>query len=60
MLRVFNCGIGMVLVVARENAEDIRERLEGMGERTYRIGVVERKAEDEPPLLYGPLPRGRR
>jgi phosphoribosylformylglycinamidine cyclo-ligase len=60
MLRVFNCGIGMVLVVSREHAEDIRERLEGMGERTYRIGVVERKTEDEPPLLYGPLPRGRR
>jgi phosphoribosylformylglycinamidine cyclo-ligase len=60
MLRVFNCGIGMVLVVSREHAEDIRERLEGMGERTYRIGVVERKAEDQPPLHYGPLPRGRR
>jgi phosphoribosylformylglycinamidine cyclo-ligase len=53
MLRVFNCGIGMVLVVGREDAQDIRERLEGMGERTYEIGVIERKDEkDEPDLLW--------
>lgn len=53
MLRVFNCGIGMVLIVGREDAQDIRERLEGMGERAYEIGVVERKQdEDEPTLLW--------
>ena len=53
MLRVFNCGIGLVLIVGREDAQDIRERLEGMGERTYEIGVIERKdEEDEPGLLW--------
>ncbi len=56
MLRVFNCGVGMVLVVPRDDAEDIQHRLQGMGERTYRIGVVERKADDDPPLHYAPLP----
>jgi len=55
MLRVFNCGIGMVLVVARDDAQDIRERLEGMGERAYEIGVIEHKdEEDEPALLWSP------
>jgi phosphoribosylformylglycinamidine cyclo-ligase len=53
MLRVFNCGIGMILVVPRGDAQDVRERLNGMGERAYEIGVVERKTRDEdPPLLY--------
>lgn len=53
MLRVFNCGIGMVLVVPRGIAQDVSERLNGMGERAYEIGVIERKTRDEdPPLLY--------
>lgn len=50
MLRVFNCGIGLVLVVPKEQADDISDRLRGLGERTYRIGEVERKANDDPPL----------
>ena len=29
------------------------ERLNGMGERAYEIGVIERKpTDDDPPLLY--------
>jgi len=56
MLRVFNCGIGMVLVVPRLAARDVCERLQAMGERAYEIGVVERKARDEdPPLRYEAL-----
>jgi len=54
MLRVFNGGIGMVLVVAREEAEDIQQRLEGLGERAYLIGEVERRRPEEPALLLDP------
>jgi len=54
MLRVFNGGIGMVLVVAREEAEDIQQRLEGLGERAYLIGEVERRKPEEPALLFDP------
>jgi len=57
MLRVFNCGIGMILIVPREQADDIAQRLQGLGERAYRIGEIERKAPEEPPLVYGPSPR---
>lgn len=57
MLRVFNCGIGMVVVVPAEECEDVLERLQGLGERAYRIGAVERRKPDDPPLRFV---RGRR
>jgi phosphoribosylformylglycinamidine cyclo-ligase len=56
MRAVFNCGIGMILVVHREQAEDMLHRLEGMGERAYRIGVIERKPDDAEPLLFEDAP----
>ena len=52
MLRVFNCGIGMILIVDPNLAEDISERLRGHGERVYRIGAVEAKNPDEPALCF--------
>lgn len=55
MMRVFNCGIGMILIVPREHATDMIERLQGQGERAYRIGEIERKSPEDAPLLYGPL-----
>jgi phosphoribosylformylglycinamidine cyclo-ligase len=55
MLRVFNCGIGMILVIPREQCDDVIQRLEGLGERAYPIGEVERTdAKDEPALLFDP------
>ena len=54
MLRVFNCGIGMVLCVPRDDAEDVAERMRAQGERAYVIGRVERREEHEAPLLLDP------
>jgi phosphoribosylformylglycinamidine cyclo-ligase len=51
MLRVFNCGLGMLLIVPREQAGDIVQRLEALGERIYRVGEVEAKGPDEPAIL---------
>jgi phosphoribosylformylglycinamidine cyclo-ligase len=54
MLRVFNCGIGMILIVPREQANDILDRAPALGERIYRIGEIEAKAPDDPPLVFAP------
>jgi len=54
MLRVFNCGIGMAMIVAPEVAEDVTERLSALGERTYPIGRVEAKDADGASLRFDP------
>jgi phosphoribosylformylglycinamidine cyclo-ligase len=40
MYRVFNMGIGMVLIVSREAAQDAAAALSGTGEQVYEIGEV--------------------
>jgi phosphoribosylformylglycinamidine cyclo-ligase len=40
MLRVFNCGIGMVCVVAAARAAAALDQLAAAGERAFRIGVL--------------------
>ena len=59
MLRVFNCGIGMILVVPRNQCEDITQRLGGLGERAYVIGEIERKGASEESLVIDPGYLGR-
>jgi phosphoribosylformylglycinamidine cyclo-ligase len=41
MVRTFNCGIGMVVIVSPSNAEHVTAELEGAGETVHRIGHVE-------------------
>jgi len=46
MLRVFNCGIGMALVVAAESADLAQRALTASGETVFPIGRIEaRKPE---------------
>jgi len=48
MARVFNCGIGMVIVVAADRAAAARAVLEAEGERPLEIGRVEARAAGAP------------
>ena len=41
MLRTFNCGIGMVIVVQRADAERVTRSLTDAGETVHEIGVIE-------------------
>ena len=45
MQRVFNCGIGMVLVVAAADAKRAAELLRAAGETVYEIGAIEKASE---------------
>jgi phosphoribosylformylglycinamidine cyclo-ligase len=54
LLRVFNCGIGMIVIVPEESVDEVLHRLRGLGERGYRIGQVERKGADDPPVVFDP------
>jgi phosphoribosylformylglycinamidine cyclo-ligase len=47
MWRVFNCGIGMVVVLPRDKVGAARALLEREGETVYEIGAIE-KSSGEP------------
>ncbi len=40
MFRIFNCGIGMVLIVDKKDEKDIRFSIEKFGFKSYKIGKV--------------------
>ncbi len=46
MLRTFNCGIGMVVVVAETEATQIRNILESGGEKVSILGRMEQRGGD--------------
>jgi len=51
MYRVFNCGIGMAVVVAAEQAEQASDELRRSGETVYRIGRIEPRVEGQPATI---------
>ncbi len=52
MLRTFNNGVGLALVVADHLVDDVTQRLEALGEMAYVIGEISARKEDEAPLVY--------
>ena len=51
MHRVFNCGIGMVVIVSRENAAKALELLQAAGEPALEIGRIEARIDGEAQTL---------
>ena len=47
MYRTFNCGIGMVVIVAEQDAEAARAFLTEQGEKVYAIGKIRARQGDE-------------
>ena len=43
MYRVFNCGVGMVLAVSRNDSQSIIDHLNNLGETAWLIGDVSPK-----------------
>lgn len=52
MYRVFNMGIGMMIIVSDKDASDILDRLSGLGEQAYLIGTVEKKSKSQKPVTF--------
>ena len=47
MYRTFNCGIGMVVIIAKEDADAVQAFLSEQGETVYRLGVIRERNGDE-------------
>ena len=52
MYRTFNMGLGLLAIVAEEQADDIIQRFEALGEVPYRIGRIESCAEAEAQVIF--------
>lgn len=52
MLRTFNCGIGMIAVVAAENAQAVTDVLSAEGEIVVPLGRMVSRSEGGPGVIY--------
>jgi phosphoribosylformylglycinamidine cyclo-ligase len=52
MVRVFNMGIGIMLIVPEKETADIMERLEALGETAYLIGSVDKRDKNKPSVSF--------
>ncbi len=52
MFRVFNNGVGMVIVASQDQAEEILLRLKGLQEKAFLMGEIDRRPSGTPPLVY--------
>ncbi len=53
MFRVFNMGIGMMIIVSEKECQDIMEqfKMEALGEQAHLIGVIEKREDDEEQVI---------
>jgi len=52
MMRTFNNGLGLIMVVSEEDASEVLLRLKAMGESAYHIGSVESRRDDEDRIQF--------
>ncbi|MCR2746361.1 phosphoribosylformylglycinamidine cyclo-ligase [Limnobacter parvus] len=54
MNRVFNCGIGMIVVLPAEQAKAAMDLLSAAGEKVYQVGVVRPRVDGEAHTIVNP------
>ncbi len=52
MYRTFNCGIGMLVVVAEDAAQAAITQLNKTGEQAWLVGRIEAAEETQPPVVF--------
>lgn len=52
MMRTFNNGLGLVMIVSEEDTDEVLLRLKAMGETAQHIGSVEARDEKEEPIQF--------
>jgi len=52
MMRTFNNGIGMVMVVGPDHVDEVLARLRAIGEKAFLIGRIERRDHREEPIQF--------
>jgi len=52
MMRTFNNGLGLVMVVSKEDTNEVLLRLKAMGGSAYHIGSVESRPDGEDPIQF--------
>jgi len=52
MMRTFNNGLGLLVVISQEDTSEVLLRLKAMGETAYLVGSVEERNEDEAPVQF--------
>ncbi len=54
--RTFNCGIGMVVVVAPDRAAEVADVLSNAGETVHTLGRIEPREADAPAVIFASSP----
>ncbi|PMP67566.1 MAG: phosphoribosylformylglycinamidine cyclo-ligase [Thermodesulfobacterium geofontis] len=52
MFRVFNCGIGFILIVSEKILEDVKNIISALGEKSFVIGYIEKRNEEEKQVVF--------
>ena len=52
MLRTFNNGVGLVMVVNEGLVSDVLLRLQGLHEQAFVMGEIAGRKPEEPPVVY--------
>lgn len=56
MFRVFNMGIGFVIIVAENTVSEVLETIEKFGDHAWVIGGIEARREEEPAVVLTSFP----
>jgi phosphoribosylformylglycinamidine cyclo-ligase len=52
MMRTFNNGVGMIIIVAEQDVQDVMNQIKAMGQTAYRIGWIEQRDPQDSALKF--------